>query len=77
MSTRVSKSQFKARALEYLRQVEETGEPVIVTHRGRPTLEVRRYTPPARDPLARLRGSVFWLERPTDSVSDEDWEAVR
>jgi prevent-host-death family protein len=77
MSTRVSKSQFKARALEYLRQVEETGEPLIVTHRGRPTVEVRRYASPAREPLARLRGSVLWLERPTDSVGDDEWEVMR
>jgi antitoxin (DNA-binding transcriptional repressor) of toxin-antitoxin stability system len=33
---RVSKSQFKARALEFFRQVETTGEPLIVTDHGEP-----------------------------------------
>jgi PHD/YefM family antitoxin component YafN of YafNO toxin-antitoxin module len=42
-SEEVSKSQFKARALEFFRQVEASGEPVIVTDKGRSTIEVRRY----------------------------------
>lgn len=38
MEKRVSKSQIKPRLLEYLRQVEETGEPIVITDRGRPVL---------------------------------------
>jgi len=37
----VSKGKLKARMLAYFREVEETGEPLIVTDRGRQTLEVR------------------------------------
>ena len=40
---KVSKSYFKAHALELLRRVEATGEPLILTDRGRPVLEVRPY----------------------------------
>ncbi|MEM6910187.1 MAG: type II toxin-antitoxin system prevent-host-death family antitoxin [Verrucomicrobiota bacterium] len=37
----VSKGKLKAKMLEYFRQVEQTGEPLIVTDRGREVLEVR------------------------------------
>lgn len=69
----VSKTQFKAKALEYFRLVEKVGGPVIVTDHGEPKLEVRRFRPEAADPLARLRGSVLAFERPMDPVGDGDW----
>ena len=49
----VSKSRFKAQALELFRQVEASGEPLVVTDHGRPPLEVRPYRPAraAADPL--------------------------
>ncbi|MGP9655876.1 type II toxin-antitoxin system Phd/YefM family antitoxin [Halomonas sp. AOP35-4E-18] len=67
---RVSKSQFKARALELFRQVEASGEPVIVTDKGRPVIEVRRYRTDQRSPLECLRGSVLELVEPFEPV----WE---
>ncbi len=33
----ISKSDFKAHALEVLRDIEESGNPRIITDRGRPT----------------------------------------
>lgn len=66
----VSKSQFKARALELFRQVEASGESVIVTDKGRPAIEVRRYRTDPRPPLERLRGSVLELVEPFEPV----WE---
>ncbi|MDP3453843.1 type II toxin-antitoxin system Phd/YefM family antitoxin [Methyloversatilis sp.] len=77
MSTEVSKSQFKARALEYFRDVERSGEPLIVTDRGEPRLEVRRFTPQERSPLDILRGSVLRYDQPTESVGEDDWDAAR
>ena len=76
MSTTVSKSEFKARALEYFRQIESSGEPVVITDHGRPTLEVRPHHPQQRHPLEVLRGSVRRYERPTEPVGEEDWEAL-
>ena len=75
-SEEVSKSQFKARALEYFRQIESSGEAVIVTDKGRPTIEVRRYKGDQRSPLERLRGSVIELADPFEPVGEEDWEAL-
>lgn len=75
MILQVSKSQFKAKALEFFRQVELTGEPVVVTDHGQPKLEVRPYQPLTRDPLDVLRGSVLRYDHPTAPVGEDDWEA--
>ena len=76
METEVSKSQFKAKALEILRRVEATGEPVLVTDHGKPTIEVRRHRSLARSPLDLLRGSVVDYLDPTEPVGEQDWEAL-
>ncbi|AWN17511.1 type II toxin-antitoxin system Phd/YefM family antitoxin [Salinisphaera sp. LB1] len=72
----VTKSQFKAKALEYMRQVETSGESVVITDRGRPTVEIRRYRSDQRPPLEILKGSVIDFTAPTEPVGDEDWEAA-
>ena len=77
METQVSKSQFKAKALEYFRQVETGNKPLIVTDHGEPTVEVRRYHPRVRDPLDVLRGSVLRFAAPTAPVADDDWDALQ
>ncbi len=73
----VSKSQFKAKALEYFRQVEAGGEPIVITDNGRPTLEIRRYQQPTPDPLATLRGSVLRYDDPTEPAGEGDWEMLK
>jgi hypothetical protein len=76
MGAHVSKSRFKAKALEFFRQVETTGEPVVVTDHGQPKLEVRPYRPHTRDPLEVLRGSVLRYDQPTAPVAEADWEVL-
>ena len=74
----VSKSRFKAQALELFRQVEASGEPLVITDHGRPTLEVRPYRP-ARfdaDPLEELRGSVLRFDDPFAPFGDNNWEVL-
>jgi antitoxin (DNA-binding transcriptional repressor) of toxin-antitoxin stability system len=71
----VSKSEFKAKALEFFRQVEASGESLIVTDHGTPTIEVRAYLGLKRDPLDVLRGSAMRYDNPTDPISINDWEA--
>lgn len=77
MTTHVSKSQFKAKALEYFRQVEAGDEPLIITEHGKPKLELRRYSESKRDPFEILRGSVLYYEDPFEPVGVEDWEALK
>jgi antitoxin (DNA-binding transcriptional repressor) of toxin-antitoxin stability system len=74
---RISKSQFKARALEIFRQVEASGEAVVITDRGVPSLEVRLYNAQEHSPLALLHGSVLRYENPTEPVEVEAWETAR
>jgi len=76
---RVSKSQFKAHALELFRAIEASGESLVVTDHGRPALEVRPYRPlesRTADPLELLRGSVLHYGKPLDPIAEGDWEAL-
>lgn len=77
MFNQVSKSQFKAKALEYFREVESSGQTVVITDHGQPTLEIRRFQSPSRSPLDVLRGSVLRYDRPLDPVGSDEWEAAR
>lgn len=73
----VSKSEFKAKALEYFRQIEASGVSVIVTDHGKPALEVRPYRGEDRHPLDILRGTVVRYEKPTEPVAESDWELAQ
>lgn len=72
----VSKSEFKAKALELFRQVEASGESVVITDHGKPALEVRPYRSDVRHPLDVLRGTVVRYVDPTDPV-DVEWESAQ
>ena len=76
MAHRVSKSQFKPRTLEYFRQVEQSGEALIITDHGRPVLKVIPYSAELSDVLNALRNSVRKYDRPMDPVGLEDWESL-
>ena len=76
METQISKSRFKAHALELLRHVETTGEALIVTDHGVPAVIVRKYTGTANDVQATLKGSVLRYDTPFAPVADDDWEAL-
>jgi prevent-host-death family protein len=77
MESSVSKSKFKPKALEYFRRVEETGEEIVITDKGRPVLKIVPYRGEAADPRAALRGTVLRYDRPTEPVGVEDWEALK
>lgn len=73
----VSKARFKAKALEYFREVESTGKELIITDHGKPVLKI---VPFAFDPataLESLRGTVVRYVDPLEPVGLEDWEALR
>ena len=72
----VSKSKFKPKTLEYLRKVQETGEPLIITDRGKPVVRIEPYTA-GDETLRLLRGCVVRFDGPTEPVALEDWEAVQ
>ena len=70
MKSEICKSRFKARALEFFREIEATGTSVIITDHGKPALEVRRFRD--RKPLERLKGSVIRYEGATQAVADDE-----
>jgi prevent-host-death family protein len=76
MSRVVTKSQFKPHALEYFRQIEQTGEEVVITSHGKPVLKVVPYTEKPADALKALRGSVVKYDEPTRPTG-EKWEGLK
>jgi len=75
--TSVSKSRFKARALELFRQVEQTGQPLVITDRGTPVLKLVPYREDPRQALQALRDTVVKYEAPTRPVGADDWESAK
>jgi antitoxin (DNA-binding transcriptional repressor) of toxin-antitoxin stability system len=76
MPDSLSKSEFKTKALEVFRQVEASGEAVIVTDHGKPSIEIRKFRPVDRDPLQTLKGSVTRYIDPFEPVASQDWAAL-
>lgn len=75
MPISVSKSRFKAHALELFRQVERTGQPIVITDRGTPVLKLVPYRDEPDAALRVLRESVVKYEAPLKPVGDDDWES--
>jgi prevent-host-death family protein len=73
----VSKSLFKAKALEYFREVETTGQELIITDHGKPVLKVVPYSHDPAEALRGLRGSVIRYTDPLEPVGLEDWDSLR
>ncbi|VAW96626.1 hypothetical protein MNBD_GAMMA22-1021 [hydrothermal vent metagenome] len=69
-----SKTDFKAHALEILRDIEKSGKSRIITDHGRPVLEIRKLRQQVKEPLELLNGSVLKYEGATTPIADADWE---
>ena len=72
----LSKSQFKLKALEIMRSVEQGGEPIIITDHGKPVLELKAYVSNDINPIERLKGSVVECEEPFEPIADNEWESA-
>lgn len=71
-----SKSRFKSRALQYFREVQQTGEPIVITDRGVPVLKVVPYSVEEVDGLDFFRDTVLEYAAPFDpAVAPDEWEA--
>lgn len=77
MEQLVSKSSFKAKALEYFREVENTGRELIITDHGKPVLKIVPYSHDPNAALQALRGSIIRYADPLEPVGQEDWESLR
>ncbi len=68
----ISKGKLKSKMLEYFREVERTGEPLIVTDHGRSVLEIRPLPQNGSkaEILAKLRASLFG-NKTADSIESD------
>lgn len=75
----VSASEFKATCLELLRNVEASGEPIVITKHGRPIAEVRApQSKRARSPFGCMMGRTKLLgDVLSPAVSADAWEVLK
>jgi prevent-host-death family protein len=73
----IAAARFKARCLELMDRVQETGVEYVVTKHGEPVAKLVPYREPERKPLfGSMKGSVLKFERPFDPV-DGVWDVNR
>ena len=72
----VSKSQFKPKALEYLRMVEKLKQPLVITHEGKPVVRILPYTSDQKQTKQSLKGTVVSYTNPAEPVAQTQWEAL-
>lgn len=75
----VSVSKFRATCLELLRNVKETGEPILVTKHGKPIAEVRApQRKRARSPFGCMKDRTKILgDVLSPAVSAEEWDVLK
>jgi prevent-host-death family protein len=73
----VAAADFKARCLELMDRVRETGVEYVVTKHGEPVARLVPYSPSTRASLfGSKKGTVLQFERPFDPI-DGDWDVNR
>jgi len=72
----ISKSKFKLNALAYFREIEKTGQALIISDRGKPVLKIVPYSLNADDSLNALRETVSKYENPLEPLNPKDWDAL-
>ena len=77
MTESISKTRFKAHALEYFREVERTGCELVITDRGRPVVKLVPFKVEPGRALLALRESVVRYAAPTEPVGDGEWDAQK
>lgn len=70
-------SEFKAKCLRLLDQVEETGETLVITKRGRPVARIVPVSPPRRTLRGTWKGSVRIKGDIVHFDTSRDWESNR
>ena len=73
----ISKSKLKANMLQVFREIEESGEELIITHNRRPVLRVLaiEHRQPVEKVFDGLQGKVVYLED-IDTPTTDEWDEV-
>jgi len=76
MSRMIKASEFKAKCLAVLDEVERTRQPVIITKRGKPVAELVPHVPKKQSLRGLLKNELFIVG---DIISpiDVEWEALK
>jgi prevent-host-death family protein len=76
MSRIIKASEFKAKCLAVLDEVERTRQPVVITKRGKPVAELVPHASKKKDLWGLLKGELFIVG---DIISpiDVEWEAEK
>ncbi len=76
MSRIIKASEFKAKCLALLDEVERTGDSLVITKKGKPVAELVPHKPPKRSPLGIWKGRVT-IKGDIISPLDVEWEALK
>jgi prevent-host-death family protein len=68
--------EFKAKCLALMDEVERTGQPLVITKRGRPVARLVPDTPPRKSLFGSMRGSAV-IKGDIISPLNEPWEALQ
>ena len=77
MTATISKSKLKAKMLEIFRELEATGDELIVTDHGRPVLKIVPIQPKnsVKELFAEYQAQVEYLED-IDTPTIDEWDDV-
>ena len=77
MTATISKSKLKAKMLEIFRELEATGDELIVTDHGRPVLKIVPIQPKnsVKELFAEYQAQVEYLED-IDTPTIDEWDEV-
>ncbi len=70
----ISKTEFKAHALEVLREIEKSGKARVITDHGKPTIEIKKLRQRKESPLQMLKGTVLEYDAFDQPVAIDDWQ---
>lgn len=73
----LTKTTFKAQALEHLRRVQATKRPLIIMEKGKPVLKVIPYAQDLDAEISKFRGMLIQYDDPTKPVAAEDWALIQ
>jgi prevent-host-death family protein len=70
-------TQFKAKCLKLLDQVSKSGQPLVITKRGKPLAQVTRVAEKKRPLMGGMRGTSEEVGDIVYFDTSEDWECNR
>ena len=76
MARTIAVGEFKAKCLRIIDQVNETGDPLVITKRGKPVAELRAVRPSSRSAFGFMKGQIR-IKGDIISPLDLEWDALR